>query len=85
MAETYTHPACGKSWGGLNTAHCTGCCRTFSGLGTFDMHRRGGKCLNPETITDSKGEPAMVEGLRAYQCWSYPPKREGEIAWYEVG
>jgi hypothetical protein len=60
---------CGARWAGTTTCHCggkTGCHRTFSGASTFDRHRRGGQCLDPEAAG-----LALLAG-RAYACWGYP-------------
>jgi hypothetical protein len=49
-----THGACGTTWTGTRAAHCSGCCRTFSGSSLFDAHRRGygdrGSCLDPVAL-----------------------------------
>lgn len=60
-----THPKCGCTWGGVNTAHCAACCITFSGLTAFDAHRRGGACLTPE-------KAGLVQTGRDYPCFGYP-------------
>ena len=51
------HGACGAVWwqSGNRTGHCSGCHRTFDGLGAFDRHRRDGACLDPRTLM-VKGE-----------------------------
>jgi hypothetical protein len=41
------HCRCGARWTGLSRAHCAGCHRTFSAVTAFDLHRRGGACLDP--------------------------------------
>lgn len=62
----FTH-RCGARWSGNNTSHCGGgCCRTFSSVGTFDRHRRDGRCLDPANIGMS-----LIPG-RAYEVWGYP-------------
>lgn len=69
-----THAACGKQWSGKQTAHCGGCHRTFSGLGTFMAHRvtpEGGEqgehvCVDPATVG-----LVLVES-RKYECWGTP-------------
>jgi hypothetical protein len=33
---------------GLRQAHCGVCHRTFTGISTFDQHRRAGVCVRPE-------------------------------------
>jgi hypothetical protein len=38
---------CPARWSGANTAHCGGCHQTFGGVRAFDLHRRGGVCLEP--------------------------------------
>lgn len=32
-------------------AHCTVCHVTFGGVSNFDLHRRGGLCLTPESLS----------------------------------
>lgn len=56
---------CGKFWGGMNTCHCSGCCRTFSGITALDAHRRGGKCADPEAL-------GLEQTARNYECFGYP-------------
>ena len=41
---------CGASWAARTWAHCGGCHATFSGITTFDAHRRGGTCLAPADV-----------------------------------
>lgn len=41
---------CGTRWSGTRTAHCSACHRTFTGVGPFDRHRRGGHCLDPADV-----------------------------------
>jgi hypothetical protein len=36
-------------------AHCSSCHITLSGVTGFDAHRRGGRCLDPATITKDGG------------------------------
>lgn len=55
---------CGARWSGTLTAHCGSCCRTFTGIGSFDHHRRGGVCANPAGIG-----MVLADG-RAYQAWT---------------
>jgi hypothetical protein len=39
---------CGAGWTGERTAHCGGCHATFTTVGNFDKHRRGGLgCREP--------------------------------------
>lgn len=42
------------------------CHQTFSGVSTFDAHRRNGRCLTPAEVGMS-----LVPG-RPYECWGYP-------------
>jgi hypothetical protein len=39
--------------------HCASCCQTFSSVGLFDLHRRGGVCADPAGIAGSNGNPRM--------------------------
>lgn len=54
---------CESRWAGNSTCHCGSCHVTFSGVTTFDRHRRNGQCLNPYSIGLS-----LLPG-RAYHCW----------------
>ena len=56
---------CGVRWSGLSTSHCGACGRTFSSVGTFDRHRRDGRCLDPEPL----GMVLLLD--RAYDCWGF--------------
>lgn len=57
---------CGARWAGANTSHCGNCHDTFSGVSTFDRHRRDGRCVAPYHVGMS-----LIPG-RAYDCWGYP-------------
>jgi hypothetical protein len=57
-----THAACGTTWTAASAAHCSGCCRTFSGVALFDRHRskaggEHGSCIDPATLTDTNDTP----------------------------
>ncbi len=75
-------PRCHTTWGGANTAHCSGCCTTFTGLTAFDAHRTGSHTESGERIIDKgKTEPrgprrclppeevGLVQAGRKYPCW----------------
>jgi hypothetical protein len=62
--DTLPHSCrCGTRWAGSNTAHCGACHDTFSGVSTFDRHRRDGRCIAPYHVGLS-----LLDG-RAYDCW----------------
>ncbi len=73
MPELITCPRCGAQWSGLSAAHCcaAGCGRVFSTVRLFDAHRhsRGehGGCLDPATITNSRGERIMFHRAGAWR------------------
>lgn len=78
----YGCPRCDKRWGGLNTAHCGACHRTFSGITAFDKHRGGSHardtrhCLDPETTVfqrEDGSEWRLVRLGRNYECWGFEP------------
>ena len=63
---------CPSRWAGANTAHCTACHLTFTGLTAFDKHRtgshsdrRGRFCLAPEVV-------GLVLTSRLYPCYGEP-------------
>lgn len=56
---------CRAQWGGLNTCHCAGCHRTFTGITAFDHHRKGGECQHPNDI-------GLKLTDRKYECFGYP-------------
>lgn len=64
-----TCQSCSAEWGGTNTAHCSGCHYTFTGVTAFDRHRAGhgprGRCRN---VT----EAGLVRSDRNYPCWTMP-------------
>jgi hypothetical protein len=64
--------ACGARWTGLTRAHCSGCHLTFSGITAFDLHRRGGGCVDPSTLL------ALVQDEAG--TWGYP---SGDGGWVE--
>jgi hypothetical protein len=57
---------CDARWSGTATAHCSVCHRTFSGVTSFDRHRRDGRC------TDPAGLGMRPVAGRAYECWGFP-------------
>lgn len=66
---------CALRWAGANTAHCSSCHRTFSGITTFDQHRRGGSCTDPAGV-------GLELSSRSYECWANPadPDRPNPFA-----
>jgi hypothetical protein len=45
-------------------AHCgSGCHRSFGGVSGFDAHRRGGRCVDPATITKDGGMHLDANGI----------------------
>lgn len=70
---------CQARWGGYNTAHCSGCHLTFTGLSAFDKHRDGSHakstrhCVSPESV-------GLIEAGRAYPCWGFPGDPERQFA-----
>lgn len=64
-----TH-SCGASWTGTRTAHCGGCCLTFSSLTAFDAHQRGGR---PGQICRKPDEVGLVPVEKSHgTVWSWP-------------
>lgn len=41
---------CDARWTGANVCHCSGCHRTFGGLGGFEKHRKDYTCTDPSTV-----------------------------------
>ena len=76
-AGTITWARCPARWGGLKGARCNACHETFTVVAAFDRHRAGSPtfddrhCLDPATI-------GLVDVGRAYPCWGFPGRREGE-------
>jgi hypothetical protein len=56
---------CPTTWTGLARCHCSGCHRTFSGVTTFDLHRRPrgwhGSCVDPATLATATGTRLLIE------------------------
>lgn len=44
------HGACGQWWTGTERSHASCCCRTFSSLTSFEKHRKGLRCNDPESV-----------------------------------
>ncbi|MEB3367392.1 FDXHR family putative zinc-binding protein [Saccharopolyspora mangrovi] len=74
----HTCSGCPATWKSVNRCHCSGCHRTFSGLGLFDRHRRYSKCVDPATVRTENGEPVMV--LRG-GMWGGPEILEEDKWW----
>ncbi|YCN53428.1 hypothetical protein AB9M10_15645 [Rhodococcus erythropolis] len=64
-ARTFGSNCCKARWTGSLTSHCAGCHHTFTGLASFDRHRRAGQCLAPDTA-------GLEDAGRAYPCWGGP-------------
>lgn len=68
---------CSARWGGLKTAHCMSCHRTFTTAAGFDRHRAGSHvegarhCVDPACV-------GLVDAGRAYPCWGFPGRDEAE-------
>lgn len=64
-ATRYSCGRCPATWTGQSRAHCSGCHRTFSSVGTFDAHRSAaggrGECLDPASVTNRAGEQVLFE------------------------
>ncbi|HEX6382227.1 MAG TPA: hypothetical protein VF180_13360 [Acidimicrobiia bacterium] len=66
------HGACGMSWTGAGTSHCSGCHETFTSLAAFDRHRRNFRCIPPAALR-------MVPHQRAWGIvWSLPVRPENK-------
>lgn len=64
---------CSSRWGGLRTAHCSACHRTFTAPSGFDKHRRNNGCENPALI-------GLVDSGRDYPCFGAPGDIDREYA-----
>jgi hypothetical protein len=75
-APPHSHGKCGATWTGTRASHCSGCCRTWSGVTLFDAHRKitgeHGTCLDPTEVAERVGCPVELrDGV-----WSYPEMDE---------
>jgi hypothetical protein len=53
---------CHQSWRRASEyQHCTGCHRTFTNVAAADMHRDGGRCLDPATVVGPKSGKAKLQ------------------------
>jgi hypothetical protein len=64
---------CGAAWGGLRTAHCTSCHRTFSGISAFDGHKPG-RCRDPGACG-----MVVVRVSGNQEVWGHP----GDGTWWK--
>lgn len=68
------------------TAHCGSCCRTFTGITAFDLHRVGPPsgnrlCAAPESVLDQQGKPRLVPVTKTHWLgWGEPGSEE---QWWE--
>ena len=67
-----TCPKCASIWGGLNTAHCSGCHLTYTGITAFDKHRDGYHIKGRGRFCKSPQAAGLVDAHRAYPCWGLP-------------
>lgn len=58
-------PTCESRWGGYGTCHCAHCHETFTGLTSFDKHRKSYQCHKPQTV-------GLELSGRKYPCWAMP-------------
>lgn len=84
--KSITCPHCDNQWSGLFSCHCggtAGCHRSFTSVTAFDKHRTGSHaygtrhCVDPATLTDKDGQPALVPADRAWPGWSMPGSWHG--------
>jgi hypothetical protein len=65
---------CTTTWTGVSAAHCGSCHETFSGVGAFDYHRRGGVCVPPQDcVTTVRGVTTPAPLVLAAQVY-VPPR-----------
>jgi len=50
---------CGRTWTGLNEIHCVRCCAHFGSPSACDRHIEGGRCTDPSTVVNRRGEPVL--------------------------
>ncbi len=65
------------------TSHCANCGEHFHGLGAFDLHRRGGECLNPGAILGAEG--TKREGTPLLQIWTHDGSCDKEVGCWRDG
>lgn len=59
---------CKRTWYGLKMAHCASCCRHFSSVQWFDLHKlrkNGWKCGNPSDKYCRQDETGMWVSVRS--------------------
>lgn len=77
-ANAIRHGSCGSWWTGANRAHCSGCCRTFSGESAAGAHRKGSfgidrRCVDPASV-------GLVARSKPYGVlWSWPAPEAGRF------
>ena len=54
-------------WGNRRS-HCGSCHKTFTSVSPFDLHRRGGRCVIPEGMTERDGLWGMW-GSKTRRFW----------------
>lgn len=66
--------SCGRSWSGVNQAHCRNCHAHFSTVKNFDAHQPGARkkdgtptCGKPAVITRQKKDGTVVPVLKLVQ------------------
>lgn len=62
--KTFHCDDCHRSWTGHAEAHCTQCCRHFSGDSAFQAHRVEGECRDPSLLKDRSGKPRFKPVMR---------------------
>lgn len=71
MSQPHECAGCDNRWGGLNTAHCAACHRTFTSPTAFDKHRAG-KFTDDTRHCEDPASVGLVDAARAYPCWGQP-------------
>lgn len=82
-ASAYSCGGCSNTWTRLNACHCSGCHRTFGGVKGFDIHRRGGRCIDPATVTSSTTGIAVfteTNGIWQRVSAGYQPRLRGSAS-----
>jgi len=72
---TITCGGCTERWTAQSWAHCSGCHRTFAGIGLFDRHRTAdSQCQDPASVRDGNGKPVFEYRDGAWRGPEMPPE-----------
>lgn len=65
---------------GTNYCLCRSCGEYFGGVSSFDHHRKGAECRDPESLMGKYGQTLLSKNARGYWVQAFGSAQTAEIA-----